>query len=169
MNHFQKTRITSPLLSICVGYSYMFVVVVVLYTLGFYEKSPFFRWGTPVTFMSVTITDSTSYYGLLALFFGHQLINNWVNNVTYPWIMNCVQDPKNLDRGYSKKVSMIIVNMFALYSELDMILVVSGIVSQVTFFLAVILANVISVSIINWEYLRDKRDESFLLHFTDEI
>ncbi len=156
MNHFMN-KLTSPLLSICAGYVYIAALAGVLAAMGMYEKSSFFRWGTPVTFMGVTIDDDSTYYTLLFLFFVHQLINNWINSVTYPWIINCVQDPKSEVLIYSKKVTMLIVNMFALYSELDMILVVSGIISQVAFFVMIILANLISTSFINWRYIRQRK------------
>jgi hypothetical protein len=155
MNHF-RSRFTSPLLSICSGYLYIALLAILLAKMGLYEKSSFFRWGTPVTFMSVTINDDSTYYTLLLLFFVHQLINNWINSVTYPWIINCVQDPKSDSLVYSKKTTMLIVNMFALYSELDMILVVSGIISQAAFFVMIILANLISTTVINWQYVRNR-------------
>ena len=160
MNHFTN-RYTSPLLSICSGYVYISILAVVLYYMGFYGESTFFAWGTPVTFMGVNITDDKTYYLLLSLFFVHQLINNWVNDVTYPWILNCIQDPKSVNLVYSKRVSMIIVNMFALYSELDMILVISGVMSQMAFFVMIILANMVSVSIINWQYIKQKVPNDF--------
>lgn len=160
MNHF-KSKLTSPLLSICIGYIYITILAIVLALMGMYTKSTFFTWGTPVNFMGVTIEDNATYYSLLILFLIHQLINNWINSVTYPWIINCVQDPKS--KGvliYSKKVTMLIVNMFALYSELDVILIVSGIISQATFFAMIILANMISTSIINWKYIKDRHVQS---------
>ena len=156
MNHF-RSRVTSPLISICAGYGYMGVVAIALYSMGFYSKSSFFTWGTPITFMNVTIEDNTTYYSLLILFFGHQLFNNWINDVTYPWIINCVQDPKSNKVMYSDKISILIINMFSLYSELDMVLVISGVVSQVTFFLMIILANMISATFINSRYLSEKK------------
>jgi hypothetical protein len=156
MNHFTN-KLTSPLLSVCAGYVYIAVLATVLAAMGMYNKSTFFRWGTPVTFMGVIIDDNTTYYTLLLLFFVHQLINNWINSVTYPWIINCVQNPKSEVLIYSKKVTMLIVNMFALYSELDMILVVSGIISQAAFFVMIILANMISTTLINWMYIRQRK------------
>ena len=103
------------------------------------------------------------FYAILALFFVHQLINNWINDVTYPWIINCVQDPKNTHLQYSKKMSLLIVNMFALYSELDMIVIIVGIMSQISFFVAIITANVISVTIINWQYIKKKEGGNLAL------
>jgi len=165
MNHF-KNKSTSPLISICAGYIYIVLLAGALSAMGLYQKSSFFRWGTPVTFMSVVINDEVTYYSLLCLFFVHQLINNWINSVTYPWIINCVQDPKSKNLVYSRKVTMIIINMFALYSELDMILIVSGIISQAAFFVMIILANMISTTIINWQYVRHQRQASFI---TEEL
>ena len=156
MNHF-RNKFTSPLISICTGYVYIVGLAIILHLLGFYQNSEFFRWGTPVKLMGMTIDDDRTYYGLLALFFVHQLINNWVNDVTYPWIINCVQDPKSDNLVYSRKTSMLIVNMFALYSELDMVFIISGVMSQISFFVAIILANMVSVTVINWQYIRSKK------------
>ena len=105
---------------------------------------------------------------LLFLFFLHQLINNWVNDVTYPWMLNCIQDPKSKHLVYSKGTSMLIVNMFALYSELDVVLIVAGIMSQLTFFGVLILANMIAVSFINWQYIKKKEDKENALLTTGE-
>ena len=151
-----KSLLTSPIISICAGYGYMGVVAIALYSMGLYNKSSFFTWGTPVTFMNVTIDDNVSYYSLLFLFFGHQLFNNWINDVTYPWIINSVQDPKSNTSIYTDRTSILIINMFSLYSEIDMILIISGAVSQVSFFIMIILANIISATFINSQYLKEK-------------
>ena len=153
MSHFIG-RYSSPLISICAGYAYIGVLISILASTGMYKLSTFFRWGTPVTFMGITIEDDKTYYFLLSFFFMHQLINNWINTVTYPWIINCVQDPKSKDLLYSKRTTMVIVNMFALYSELDVVFLVSGIMSQAAFFAMIILANLISTTLINWQYVR---------------
>jgi len=162
MNHF-KNKLTSPLLSICVGYGYIFILVVCLYAFDFYQNSSFFQWGPPLTLINKDIVDKRTFYAILGLFFGHQLINNWINDVTYPWIINCIQDPKNTQLQYSKKISLLIVNMFALYSELDMIVIIVGIMSQISFFVAIITANIISVSIINWQYIKKKEEGNLAL------
>jgi hypothetical protein len=60
MNHFTN-KLTSPLLSVCAGYVYIAVLATVLAAMGMYNKSTFFRWGTPVTFMGVIIDDNTIY------------------------------------------------------------------------------------------------------------
>lgn len=167
-SHFND-RLTSPLFSICGGYVYIFILFTIFYFSGFYKNSTFFRWGTPVTFMGTTIEDEFTYYLILILFFFHQLINNWVNDVTYPWILNCVQDPKNINLVYSRKISILIINMFALYSELDVILIISGIMSQLSFFIVIILANIVSVSIINWQYIKKKDEMILSLHIHNDI
>ena len=164
MMHSFRNKITSPLISVCAGYVYIAILATFFYTVGFYKNSTFFTWGTPITFMGNVIDDDQTYYTLLFLFFVHQLINNWINDVTYPWVINCVQDPKSKYLVYSKKLSMLIVNMFALYSELDMILVISGIMSQLTFFVAIIVANVVSVSVINWQYIKKKSKEPYRVY-----
>lgn len=155
MNHFRHI-LTSPLLCICTGYIYVFILGISLYFMGFYQDSTFFQWGPPITMMGRTITDQSTFYLLLALFLCHQLINNWINDVTYPWIINCIQDPKSTDIYYSRKTSLLIVNMFALYSELDMLVLIASIMTQISFFIVIIIANVISVTVINWQYIKHK-------------
>jgi hypothetical protein len=136
----------------------MTVVVGLLASMGLYEKSNFFTWGTPVTFLNITITDNTTYYVMLTLFFLHKLVNNWVKYVVYPWIINCVQDPKSNNETliYSKKMTLLIINMYTLYIELDMVLIVSGIISQGSFVVMIVLANLISTNIINWNYIKSR-------------
>ena len=152
--HFK--RLTSPLLAICGGYIYLTMFGIGLYEMEFYKNSTFFSWGTPVNLMGTTVTDNTVYYCFLGLFFVHQMINNWIQQVTYPWIINCIQDPKHTVLGYSRGVSMIIVNMFSFYSELDLLFTIIGVMSQISFFVVIILANLISISCINWQYIKKK-------------
>lgn len=166
MNHF-RSRFTSPLLAVCGGYLYITILSIVLYSSSFYENSTFFRWGVPIKFMGHDINESNTFNTLLFLFFVHQLINNWINDVTYPWIINCVQDPKSKSLVYSKKTTMLIVNMFALYSELDVVLIISGIMSQFSFFVMIILANMITTTFINWQYV--KRHGMLILNSDDNV
>ena len=156
-NHFYN-KLTSPLVSICSGYVFICIMSIFLYLSNFYKNSDFFTWGPPVTLMGTLIEDDKTYYVILTLFFIHQIINNWIYNVTYPWIINCVQDPKGKKAIYTKKTSMVIVNMFALYSELDVLLIISGVMSQISFFVVLILANLVSISFINWQYIKDKAE-----------
>lgn len=158
MRSYIGNKITSPAISIIVAYVYIGILAVVLYLMGFYSNSTFFSWGVPVTFMGVVVTSYTNYFLLLFLLFLHQMINNWTNSTIYPWIINSVQNDISNHLIYSKKVSMVLVNMFALYSELDMIFLVSGMVSQITFVIAIILANFITTTVINWQYIKKKID-----------
>ena len=128
--------------------------------MGFYTHSSFFQFGPPITFMGKTIEDDITYYYLLLVIFFHQTINNLINEVSYPWIINTVQNPLNKQTGYSNKISLLIVNLFSLYSEIDVILILSGMMTQITFFFVIILSNFITLSYINWNYLKTKKSES---------
>lgn len=155
MNHFYK-RLTSPKNTMCVAYGYMIVIFTTLYFLDFYN-SGFLSWGPPINFMGKTIEDQMTYYAILLFYFNHQIINNWVNAVVYPWIINCVQDPKSHDLIYSEKVSIILINGFALYSQLDVMLIIAGIMSQISFFIAMCAANLIAVTAVNWKYISQRQ------------
>ena len=161
MNHF-KSKLTSPLASIVTGYIYVIIMGIVLYIFNIYDNSLYFNWGPPLKIMNKTIDQNDTFYVLLLLTFFHQLINNWVNEVTYPWIINCVQDPKNHELHYSDNVSLLIINMFAVYSEIDILIIILGVMSQISFFVVIILANIISVTIINRYYIKSKRSTPLL-------
>ena len=45
--HF-NTKLTSPLLSLGVAYIYVFILVVVFYSMGLYKNSTFFNYGIPI-------------------------------------------------------------------------------------------------------------------------
>ena len=149
-------------MSVITGYIYVLIMGIVLYILDVYDNSSYFNWGPPLKIMNKTILNHDTFYILLILTFFHQLINNWINDVTYPWIINCVQDPKNHDLHYSDNVSLLIVNMFAVYSEIDVLIIILGVMSQISFFVVIILANIISVTIINRYYIKSKRTTPLL-------
>ena len=155
MNHF-RSKLTSPLASVVMGCIYVIIMGIILYFLEVYDNSSYFNWGPPLKIMNKTIEQNETFYVLLVLTFFHQLINNWVNEVTYPWIINCVQDPKNHDLQYTNNISLLIVNMFSIYSEVDVLIIILGVMSQISFFIVIIMANIISVTIINRYYIKNK-------------
>jgi hypothetical protein len=157
MKHF-NSKLTSPHISLIGGYTYILVLSLVFYRMGLYKNSTFFSVGLPITFMGTEITSYTTYYGLLVLFFIHQLINSWVSTVAYPYIINHIQDSKSKHVYYSKPNALLIVNLFGIYSQLDVIFIVSGVASQFIFSLVLIIANILSTSIINWKYIKEKSD-----------
>lgn len=159
MSHFSKI-FTSPHLTITVAYVYIIIMIISLYFAGFYEDSDFFNWGPPIKFFNKTITTQRQFYGLHCLIFIHQFINNWVNNVVYPWIINNVQDHKTTEIEYSNRGALLIINLFNVYSEIDIVFVVMGFMSQISFVITVIICNIICGTFINKKYL-DYKDEAY--------
>ena len=92
------------------------------------------------------------------MLFFHQLINNHVGTVVYPWMLNSIQDPKNKQLEYSKPVSLGVIFVYNLYSEIDVVFVISGFTSQISFFIVIILANSIMSMWINNIYINKKND-----------
>lgn len=155
MSHF-KHGVSAPKTVIIFAYIYVVIVGIILYLCGFYENSTFFNWGPPIKFFGRDITTTETFYGLHVLIFLHQLINNWVNSVVYAWIINSVQDPKNTDMEYSKSVSLLIINGFNIYSELDLVFIIVGFMSQISFVVTICIANIITSTYINNRYLSSK-------------
>lgn len=156
MTHF-NTRLTSPTLALSSGIVFLIITTCILQYLGFFS-SDLLKWGPPLTIFGQSIVSESTFYLLLVIFFGHQLVNNWISEVVYPWIINCVQDPKAIiqDVGISSRSALILINIHAIYSELDLFLMLAGFSSQISFVIAIICANLITSTIINYKYLQAK-------------
>lgn len=151
-----SSRTLSPVFSLSCGFFFTTIVIFSLYGFGFYKDSDYFRWGPPVVFFDHRIEDQKVFYGLLVLIFIYQLINNWVYEVVMPWVINTIQNRQNTTLDYSKKVCLIIINANSLYSQLHLAFLVNGITSQISFLFVMIIADFITLSIVNWNYIKDK-------------
>ena len=150
------SKLTSQTTSLTVGYIYMTGFGVFLYKQGFYDDSTIFTWGVPVVFMGKKIEDEYTYYTILLLLFVHQLLNSWLSDTVYPWIVNNVQNRECRVITYPKTVSLCMINLFDMYSQFDMILLIAGTASQIPFLLAVLAANLVTSTIVNLSYMREK-------------
>lgn len=140
------------------AYAYIGVIGVVFQFIDLYKgEDSYFRFGPPIVFFNKRITDERMYILIHVIVFIHQLVNNCVNSIVYPWIINTVQNTVVVKTGYSDLVTILLVNAFDLYSELDTALILIGFTSQVSFIFTFTLANLITSSVINWGYLRGKR------------
>lgn len=138
----------------------------ILWRLGFYEtengESSFFSFGCseahPIFFFNKKITSMTTFYFLQIMMFVHQLLNNIMNTTVYPWIINVVQNRNCRKLEISIPRALLYVNMFDLYSEIDLVLILIGFNSQISFIITICFANFISTTIINGRYLQDKKN-----------
>jgi hypothetical protein len=148
--------ITSPVVVLSCGYVLLIIISISSRYIGLYTDNEFFQWGPPITIINFKITSDAGFWVLWFVYFIHQLMNTWVSEVVYPWIINEVQDPKANSLRYSRVGSIMLVNLHAIYSTLDMIFIVNGAISQVSLLAAIIFSNVICVTIVNWRYLSKK-------------
>ena len=156
MRHFHGA--TSPLKALTGGYIVLGLSALMFHVYGLYNNSTFFSWGPPFTFMDRNIQSQGEFYVLLLIFFIHAIVNNWISEVVYPWIVNRIQDPKSTHiEEYSKPVSLLIINFYAVYSTIDLFFVVAASYAQISFLLVLILANALTVTLVNWKYIRMKR------------
>jgi hypothetical protein len=146
----------SPVISLFVGHFFLIGVILLFHFLGFYYNSKYFSFGPPVVFFSYEIKENSVFLGLLFTIFIHQLITNWIYEVVYPWLINTIQNPRQKDLPYSKGVCLFIINANSLYSQLHLAFLVGGITSQISFLLALICADFITLTYINWHYLDGK-------------
>ncbi len=167
MSHF--TRKTSPLKTIGIAYIYVSIIGFILYGTGFYKGSSFFSWGPPIKFFEHAIETDKTFYCIHLIIFFHQIINNCVNSIVYAWIINSVQDPKTKTMEYPRWLSLIIINLFNIYSELDTILIIMGFMSQISFVITIIFANIITSTYINNRYLLDKQRKPLISQYEQMI
>lgn len=150
----------SPIYSLACGYTFISIMLSSLYLFGFYGKSVYFSWGVPITFFGSVIYSKTLFYALLIFVFVHQLITNWIMEVVIPWIFNSIQNPENKSLRYSKGISIAIINFNALYQQIHTALIISGITSQISFLVVLILADFITLTYVNWQYIKIKEYKS---------
>jgi nucleoside permease NupC len=159
----------SPIISLVTGHLFMIGIVLSFYLFGFYEENEYFQWGPPVTFFSHVIETDFVFYSLMAIIFIHQIITNWIYEVVYPWIINTLQNRQNKTIEYSNITSLIIVNGNSLYGQLHLAFLINGLTSQISFLLVLILADVITLTYINWQYLKQKNTEEEIEEIEEEI
>lgn len=150
----------SPIYSLLCGYVFLTVIIFSLYGFGFYNGSDYFHWGPPVVFFDHEITSNLVFYLLLAIIFVHQIITNWIYEVVVPFIFNTVQNPKQTVLEYKKSTYLLIINFNSLYSQLHLAFLINGITSQISFLVALILADFITLTYINWQYLKTKTEQN---------
>lgn len=148
--------VLSPVYSLFYGHLFLVVIIFTFYGFGFYSDNEYFSWGPPVLFLSYNITSNLMFYLLICMIFVHQLITNWIYEVVYPWIINTIQNPRTTTLEYSKPMCLLIVNMNSLYTQIHLAFVINGITSQVSFLVVLIIADFITLSYINWKYIKDK-------------
>ena len=138
------------------GHVFMVVIIFTLYGLGVYENNNYFSWGPPIVFFTSEINSTVTFYIILLMIFVHQLITNWIYEVVYPWIINTIQNTKETEIQYRKSTCLFIVNMNSLYGQIHLAFIISGITSQISFLMVLVLADLITLSYINWQYLKTK-------------
>jgi len=146
----------SPVYSLLCGHIFMVIVILTLYGLGVYKNNNYFSWGPPIEFFTSEIESSTAFYVILVMIFVHQLITNWIYEVVYPWIINTIQNIKEQEIPYRKSTCLLIINMNSLYSQIHLAFIISGITSQISFLMVLVVADLITLSYINWQYLKTK-------------
>lgn len=152
-----RNKTLSPIIPLVAGYLFLLISAGIMGLTGFFIDSTFLQWGPPVSLMGQEITSQFQFYLMLSIFFGRQLINTWIDQTTYPFILNEIQDPKTEAVKYSCFTSLSIVLANALYSELGLLFAVAGATTQISFFVAIVTAELLAEGIVNWCHLARKR------------
>ena len=143
----------SPLFVLSCSYMILFITIVSLYFMDLMIDGSFFSWGPPINMFGVTIDSNLKFYGLMLIYFVHQLANNWSTNVVYPYIINNIQDSKSNDYIYNKYIAITITVGFTIYSLLDIVFVINGSLTQVSFLIVIVIAEVIPSFCLNIKYI----------------
>ena len=146
----------SPPVALSVGYFYVLILIVVFYLFGFYDNNSYFQWGPPLLFFNHTIESSQTFYIFMLVLLIHQLIYNWCIEVVYPFIINNIQQTESTTIPYPKGMCVLLVNANALYNQIHFAIIVGGITSQISFLCLFICADFITLSYINYQYVRKR-------------
>lgn len=166
----RNTSLTlSPIFSLSCGYVFTLIVMLVLYSLDFYRNSDYFQWGPPVLFFSSNIESTKTFYILCLIVFIQQIMTNWIYEVVVPWSINVIQNPLNLNLNYSRKLCILIINLNSLFGQLHLAFMVSSITSQISFLFCLICADIVTLTYINWNYIKNKNEPESEVENTVEI
>lgn len=146
----------SPVKSLLSGYLFLSLIMVSFYGFGFYSDNTYFKWGPPLFFFNHEITSLSHFYCTLVMLFFHQILNSWVAETINPWIINTVQNRENNNMYYSKATTLLLINLNSFYNQVHLAFIVSSITSQISFLIPLILADFITLTYINWQYLSIK-------------
>ena len=158
-----------PVVSLSVGYVFLFITAIILYYLDFFKGSTIFAFGPPVNITGFII-DTWSVYIFFFFFFAlHQSINSCISSIVYPYIINEIQNRKCREPLFNKPVSLLIAFLFYVYSMLDLFLLVSGSYSQISFILGMLVSNSLTTTIINWNHMNQKEKSDRLIEDDSNI
>eukprot|EP01087_Luapelamoeba_hula_P007775 TRINITY_DN1908_c0_g1_i3.p1 TRINITY_DN1908_c0_g1~~TRINITY_DN1908_c0_g1_i3.p1 ORF type:complete len:299 (+),score=67.55 TRINITY_DN1908_c0_g1_i3:635-1531(+) len=119
-------------------------------------EGDYFRLGPPVLLFQYEVADKTDFYMILAVFFFHQVTYTWITETLNPWLLNEVQDQKCDTIRYSKPVTLWVINLYTAFLTLNNILVLNIAFSQASFLVVVLLADVVSTTLLNLSYIWHK-------------
>jgi len=131
-------------------------LILVLTTLNIIEGS-FFRFGPPVQLFQYTITGQKEFVGIMTVFFVHQVVFTWLNEVVAPWILNEVQDSNVHVISFSKSQTLVLINVYYAYYTLNSVLLVNFSLSQLSFLCVMLLADFIATTTLNLHYIWHKK------------
>lgn len=155
----------SPLLSISVAYIFLILTVISFYYLNFFNNNNYLKWGPPIKLWQFEIKDNFTFYWVLIIYFLNEVVNSFLSESLYPWIVNCIQDPKSRNTFYSQKISITIIIMYTLYSQLNLIFVINGSLSQISFFVSTALGSILTSTYINWNFIQRIKKENKELRY----
>jgi hypothetical protein len=160
LSKYMTSFVLVPGISLAVGHIFLLFIIGLFYVFGFYDQGDYFRWGPPIQIFSQVITKKSTFYTLWIVIFIHQLISNWVTETVFPWIINNIQNPSIRSVEYSRFICLVIVNANSLYNQVHWAFIVSGLTAQVSFLLALVIADLISLTYINLQHLNRKKSVS---------
>lgn len=137
----------------------MLEISLLTYTLVYFNviEGEFFRLGPPIQLFQYRITEKSQYYAILCMFFVHQLMYTWLNEVCGPWMLNEVQNPKNTRLSFSKGQTLVLINFYYIYFSLNSVMLVNVSLSQLSFLVVMLSADVVATTTLNSYYMWNKK------------
>jgi hypothetical protein len=151
---YNKYLIPKPHKIIIPAYIFLVGVVLTFYSFDFYSE--YFKWGPPVKIFGKIIVSQLEFYVFLFIFFFNEIIIALLDEIVYPWVVNCVQDPKSVDMYYSPKTALRLVVLNSIYSSLNLLFIITGSFSQISFFAASLCGSTLVVYITNKRYIKNR-------------
>jgi len=152
----RKRWFANPKFALTCGMLEITALIYILVSFNVIEGE-FFRFGPPIQLFQFTITGNKEFAGILVIFFIHQCMFTWLNEVVSPWILNEIQDPSNRILTFSKPQTIFFINIYYVYFTLNSVMLVNVSLSQLSFLFVMLLADFIATTTLNLYYVWNKR------------
>lgn len=135
------------------------VIVCILMSLAGFVDNGFVRFGpsSRVKFFRTPIDTWGRWFAVVGYTLINQLIQTYGLETITPWMLNSVQNKKDLDLAFSPAVTQIVIQIWYIYLWTGRIFGIQIMLSQIDFLVVVLFSDLVMTFITTGMYIRHKK------------